>query len=564
LLAAIGGVLALVPSAGAWSQSCCMPWGTPSQVAVSPDGRYAYASDASVALAFARDSSTGMLTLFDSYDGPGGGSGSSVGTELSPDGATLYNSGRWGGPLLATFRADAASGALTAAGAYRGAGAYGFGDFEFSPDGRQVYATDGYANALVTLDRDPATGVLSYRTELRSGDPGVEHLSQPTGLAISPDGRFLYVSAYGPNGGLLTFARAPGGELTQIQTLQPSGGATDIELSPDGRRLYQGPMGPHTFERDPETGLLSHGSNAGVVLSGGDSLGDGHIVVAPDNRAVYMVDNWDKRLYQFSVTADGLELTKTYREPADGQGISGAQVLSAAPDGRSVYLTSPAPHWEQGGRIAVFQREDGTNRLLFRQLVVGPKLDGRLPGEQQPPSIAINGGAEYTNDPDVVLTVKGLNPRTTMQLLVSNDGGFPEEQTEALPPADDGRYEWELATSGPERLPKTVYARPRGFAPSTILSDDIVLDQRPPQLMSVKQAAASGSGARAARSTRLRIRARDRISGVARMQVTARRGKPGKWRRFKRSARWKGERVAWVRVRDRAGNRSRWRRARRG
>src|SRR3954465_15254145 len=87
LAAAIAAAaLALAPAeAGAWTGSCCLPWQRPAQLAITPDGRIAYASDYTVALAFARDPSSGALSVLASYDANGGGT-----AELSPDGQTLY------------------------------------------------------------------------------------------------------------------------------------------------------------------------------------------------------------------------------------------------------------------------------------------------------------------------------------------------------------------------------------------------------------------------------------------------------------------------------------------
>ena len=59
--------------------------------------------------------------------------------------------------------------------------------------------------------------------------------------------------------------------------------------------------------------------------------------------------------------------------------------------------------------------------------------------------------------------------------------------------------------------------------------------------------------------TLLRLRARDNRSGVRSVQVTTKRSRPGKARRYKRRLAVKGHpRRVWVRVIDKAGNKSRW------
>ena len=173
--------------------------------------------------------------------------------------------------------------------------------------------------------------------------------------------------------------------------------------------------------------------------------------------------------------------------------------------------------------------------------------------------ISIDGGAAFTNDRDV--TIRSAFPIGTTSVLISNDGGFlglaivaPERETH-----------WRLASTGPERMPKTVYVRFRsGPFVSETYTDDIVLDETAPQVSSARlaggdsPAVAMASGAR--RRYTLSTRARDNVSGIIRMQVTSDRRRPGGARRFAR------RRVVvarttrlWVRVIDRAGNRSRWR-----
>ena len=232
---------------------------------------------------------------------------------------------------------------------------------------------------------------------------------------------------------------------------------------------------------------------------------------------------------------------KTYRENADGQGIRDPRGLSASPDGAFVYLASG-----EAGRIASFRRQQDSNLLSFSTLWEGPVLEGHPPTD---PSVTINGGAEYTNDPDVVLTVEGAGWPSAFYVYVSNDGGFAPNATEAVPTKDSTtRVDWTLATSGPERLPKTVYVRAFAHRGEQVVTDEIVLDQRRPELLSAKQLPGV-----------LRVEARDRVSGVARMQITRDRRKPGKWRAFQRRTKLRtGRHTLYVRVRDRAGNRSKW------
>jgi 6-phosphogluconolactonase (cycloisomerase 2 family) len=529
--------IATPPSAHAWTDFCCLPWAKPSQVAITPDGRYAYGADSDTVLAFARNTETGELAVIDSYRVHGGGT-----AELSPDGRTLYVAATLYG-TLAEFGRDEGTGALTPIGEYdsgKPGGHQGrYRDIAFTADGRTAYLT--YDDLIETATRDPDTGLLSYRGEV--------HASTPRALELSPDGGFLYVGQKGSDP-LLVFARDGDGSLTQIQQVAAS--ARDLALTPDGKRLYLGPGGPTTFARDPATGMLTL---VGPASTGADGeIGDGQILPTPDGTGLYIIAP-EHGIYQYEATADGLRFDKTYRENADGQGLRKATSLSSSPDGTFVYVGSDQDG-ERPGRLASFRREQGTNRLSFASIYVGPVFSGHAPWETAKPSVTINGGDEYTNDPDVSVTVTGVQFPADFVFEVSNDGGFAPESSEWIPTtkAAATTFEWTLATSGPERLPKTVYLRSRVTGGDfQVSSDDIVLDQRPPEVVSAAQSGRT-----------LRIRARDGLSGLKQMQVTRDRRKPGLWRAFRsRLTVAKSQRLVYVRVRDAAGNRSRWVAARR-
>lgn len=175
-----------------------------------------------------------------------------------------------------------------------------------------------------------------------------------------------------------------------------------------------------------------------------------------------------------------------------------------------------------------------------------------------PVGVSIDGGAQFTNDPSVDVTVRW--PSFASDLMISNDGGFaPFKQLRV-----DPKIRWRLRSSGPERLPKTIYVRFLGGSsgPETY-QDDIILDQTAPKLGAVtiddvEAMARIGSG----QSSRLHVVAKDKVSGVGQMQVTAKKAKPGKWRRFRANLVVNGAHSRlFVRVRDQAGNASRWKRA---
>jgi hypothetical protein len=161
-----------------------------------------------------------------------------------------------------------------------------------------------------------------------------------------------------------------------------------------------------------------------------------------------------------------------------------------------------------------------------------------------------------SNDPNVTVSVRW--PAFATSLLISNDGGFADAVTVPV----DTSIAWTLDSSGPERLPKTIYVRFLGgqSGPETY-QDDIILDQTPPSIDGVR-AVARGSGD--ARSYHLKIRASDELSGVAQMQITNDTADPGDLVPFaaKTQVRTRSRKLL-VRVQDLAGNFSPWRKVRR-
>ena len=176
--------------------------------------------------------------------------------------------------------------------------------------------------------------------------------------------------------------------------------------------------------------------------------------------------------------------------------------------------------------------------------------------------VSINKGAQYTNDPNVTLTV--VAPPNTTGLLIANDGGF----VGSLPQAVAKEVAWKLDSSGPERLPKTVYVR---FLINTFSSsnytDDIILDERPPVVdsASVVGAPPTTSAAAAAKlnTYKVKVKAHDSNSGVGGVQITTNKRKPGKLLKYAKKVTVKlAARPKFIRAKDRAGNLSPWKKLR--
>jgi 6-phosphogluconolactonase (cycloisomerase 2 family) len=63
-----------------------------------------------------------------------------------------------------------------------------------SPDGLFVYASGADNDALTVFSRDAVSGTLTLREEIWDNVQGVHGLDYPSSIAVSPDGRHVYVT----------------------------------------------------------------------------------------------------------------------------------------------------------------------------------------------------------------------------------------------------------------------------------------------------------------------------------------------------------------------------------
>jgi DNA-binding beta-propeller fold protein YncE len=251
-------------------------------VAVTPDGRFAYVADGTAAAIeiLARDPATGALTRAGrraNLDDP-------TSLAISPDGRHLYAGGASSLFVRGTVRAyaiDAATGALgpvgcvaemvgagsPSPGCTARAGLYGVHDVHVSPDGAAVYvaATQGggaNAGALTVLRREPVGGGFSGgacvpATAAAGGAcaaTAYEELAAVERVTSAPDGNTVYALtphavvalnriAAGPDrgdvSGLGACAAWPStADCDGIQPLQWR--LQDVEVTPDSRQVVVG------------------------------------------------------------------------------------------------------------------------------------------------------------------------------------------------------------------------------------------------------------------------------------------------------------------------------------
>ncbi len=293
-----------------------------------------------------------------------------------------------------------------------------------SPDARSVYVAG--EGAVVALTRDRANGALfpalapSTRACIGSsaGSPCVARdgaLSGADALAVSPDGRFVYVGA-SDTATVSAFARGRHGVLVPLPRnvrgryfgcvagvplegvpqhrcgahLQALNGVDALAISPDGRYLYAVSygLGPGTdsvvtLQRDPRNGAVRPLPGTHVCLqslpgSGCRALADlegaSAITISPDGRFVYIASELSGAVRVFLRNSSTGALTPLYRRggcvssgtrgegdepcPVSVPQLAGARSIALSPDGRELYVAAFDP-----GAVVVLRRNPRSGRL---------------------------------------------------------------------------------------------------------------------------------------------------------------------------------------------------------
>jgi 6-phosphogluconolactonase len=216
-----------------------------------------------------------------------------------------------------------------------------------TPDGRFLYvANDGSPGSVSGFAVSRSSGALSPvpGSPVAATDPG------PFGPVVSPDGRYLYVSNVGnspASPGSVSAYRIDQdtGALTEIggspYTLQIAPGG--VAMTPDGRLLYvaNGESGTiSAFTRDADSGALTPVSGSPFAAGNGEPTG---LAITPDGRHLYsanssMVTQADNQVHAFAIDQGTDALAEISGSPYDA-GL-GPQYAAISSDGAHLYVTN--------------------------------------------------------------------------------------------------------------------------------------------------------------------------------------------------------------------------------
>ncbi len=312
-------------------------------------------------------------------------------------------------------------------GCRKGRALFGAENIAISPDGRNLYVASYTGDSVAVLDRDPDGGALSQRAgaagcvqehgkAAKSGCTPGRGIEEPDGVAVSPDGKNVYVVGH-DSSAIAIFDRDPRtGALTQkggtagCISSEPSEdgcGKTEsilapltLAISPDGRSVYVASSGFPTeghnvrtsatgrsisiFERDAGTGALTQRPGRAGCVSGAGTGGNCEFVaglgevlalaISPDERNLYAANRGPDSVLVFDREPSSGSLSRApgragcfSTDGSDGACTKTPDLdfpsgLTLSPDGRTVYVAAQA-----SAAIAVFDRDATTGALTRKR-----------------------------------------------------------------------------------------------------------------------------------------------------------------------------------------------------
>ena len=356
---------------------------------------------------------------------------------VSPDDKQLYaassGSPGIGSNALVTFGRAGDTGALTPAGCISDTGGdgrtgtdgfcadgdalLGASDLALSGDGRSLYVVSANSAGITWFERDAATGRLIPggcikdfpRNDHCLGSSGLVGAS---GVAVSPDGRNVYVTASTARS-LLVFARdAVTGDLTPVECISDDGsdgrctdgtglfGASSVTVAPDGGQVFvtASAVGAVTaYARNqadgtlkPQACLLDDAPKGGSCTDAPALDGAAASAISPDGRTLFVASSEDGALALFDRDPatgalkpgtcfrhedpqgdDAVDSEEEEEDTGDDQeeadeastgdcrpakALGGAHAVAVAPDGRAVFVAG-------ADSVAAFQRNPSTGAL---------------------------------------------------------------------------------------------------------------------------------------------------------------------------------------------------------
>jgi 6-phosphogluconolactonase (cycloisomerase 2 family) len=325
-------------------------------------------------------------------------------------------------------------------------------EMAMAPSGRTLYAAAQGTNHVVSFSVSQ-NGRLTSPAAVPSGG------TNPRGVAVSPDGRFVYVTNGTRDpavpGTLAIFAVTDGGGLRLLKSIDIGRFGSGITISPDGRFLYaesQATNQVHAYQRGAD-GLLTELPGS-PIASPNDPEG---IVVTPDAGHVY-------------VAATGQNSDGT-----PGSGPGNVQAFGVRPGGglgpAELFGAGLLPNAVALSPSARFLYASNSDSNSITGYAIGP--DGAL---RQIPDSPF-GGIDSPG-PEAMAMLPNQGPTARFSVSTSRSGTLARLDATASDDSDGrvARYDWDfgdgtvLANGGP--APSHTYTRSGSFTIRLTVTDD--------------------------------------------------------------------------------------------
>ena len=395
--------------------------------------------------------------------------------------------GVWGWVLTGPAHVQAEAGALTQLAGIEGcvsndgsggdcadgSGLLGAASVAESPDGKYVYVASDISDAIVVFERDKSSGVL---TQLIGTDGCVSGLGIIEGcadgkalggassVAVSPDGKYVYVASFESDAVAVFMRDSCSGALTQLARTagcvseDGSGGACAdghgldsafaVAVSDDGEHVYvgsdsvgSGSGAVAVFARDKisgaltqlagTTGCVSEDGGEGTCADGKGLLGIRTVTVSPGGKHVYVAsfesdavavfarDKSSGALTQLAGAAGCVSEDGSGGTCTDGTGLLGARSATVSNDGKHVYVAS----FDSSG-VMVFARNKNSGALT--QLAGCVSFDGT--GGACADGTGLDGANSVTvsDDGEHVYATSGLSDAVTVFARDKSSGALTQ------------------------------------------------------------------------------------------------------------------------------------------
>ena len=307
-----------------------------------------------------------------------------------------------------------------------------------SPDGKNVYVASQTADAVAILDRNATTGALTQKAGTagcisESGTGGTcqdgTALKQPVGIAVSPDGKTVYVASIVSSAvaildrntttGALSQKPDPAGCISEdgadygaglfgvCQTGKALVNAAAVAVSADNKSVYATGAASSAIavlDRDTGTGALTakagtagcvsedgteRPGGAGGACQDGTGLANARgIAISPNDHSVYVASYDSDAVTIFDRDTTSGQLTQKVGAAGcvseaggayqDGKALDAVGDVTVSPDGKSVYATSI-----NSDAVAILDRNTTSGALTQKAGIAGCVSDSGSGGACQ-------------------------------------------------------------------------------------------------------------------------------------------------------------------------------------